>query len=180
MTLDSVRTLKKLRLWQITLPAKTTSDVTSDIPNWLVARQVYSPALSLFTFPMVRHPSCWKYGSEARAVPDRDHTTWPSASQQSFTVDPMAAKTWGGGFLVNIGDAALMRSAKEIMRILFLGFSVSRSDRSDRVSALSNDNLSQNNKWWREPTRTLSSRVSVTEILWEFAWSYICNEQRHN
>ena len=116
MTLDSVRTLKKLRLWQITSPVKTTSDVTSDIPNWLVARQVYSPALSSFTFPMERHPSCWKYGSKARAVPDRDHTTWPSASQQSFTVDPMAAKTWGGGFLVNIGDAA---SAKEIMRIFF-------------------------------------------------------------
>ena len=126
MTLDSVRTLKKLRLWQITSPVKTTSDVTSDIPNWLVARQVYFPALSSFTVPIVRHPSCWKYGSEARAVPDRDHTTWPSASQQSFTVDPMAAKTWGGGFLVNIGDAA---SAKEIMKIFFLGFSVLRSDR---------------------------------------------------
>ena len=38
----------------------------------------------------------------------------------------MAAKTLGGGFLVNIGDAA---SAKEIMRIFFLGFSVLRSDR---------------------------------------------------
>ena len=145
MTLDSVRTLKKLRLWQITSPVKTTSDVTSDIPNWLVARQVYSPALSSFTVPMVRHPSCWKYGSEARAVPDRDHTNWPSASQQSLTVDPSSANTWGGGFLVNIGDAA---SAKEIMKIFFLGFSVLRSDRD--VSDIS--------CWMTISTKTISGK----------------------
>ena len=36
------------------------------------------------------------------------------------------------------------------------------------------------NKWWRKPTGTPSSRVSLTEILWEFAWRYICNEQRQN
>ena len=127
-TLDSVRTLTKITPMTNNLPVKTTSDVTSDIPNWLVTRQVYSPALSPVTFLMVRHPSCWKYGSEARAVPDRDHTNWPSASQQSFTVDPSFANTWGGGFLVNIGDAALMWSAKEKNEDSFLGFSVLRSD----------------------------------------------------
>ena len=134
------RELKKNCVWQITLPVKITSDVASDIPNWLDARQVYSPPLSLLAFLMVRHPSCWKYGSEARAVPDRDHTTWPSASQQSFTVDPTSANTWGGGFLVNIGDAVLMWSAKEIMRIL--------PRLKDLIAIyliyLGNDNLSQN------------------------------------
>ena len=55
---------------------------------------------------MVRHPFCRKAGNKFRDNWARDHETEPSATQQSFKVEPSSASTCEGGFFINTGGSS--------------------------------------------------------------------------